>query len=380
VFSDVSKQLHSTDKAIREKGLETLLLIGGWAKQRELVTSALSDPELPIVRKALQALVGDPECGFYEGYLRHLAIHDAPEIRARACAWLAERDNPDNAEVFLSLIPKETGETRKLLVDGLGRMLAKDPDAMAKRVVERLGDSSLAVREMAADLYTQLPSKDAAFAIFMDYAISTVDWVRAAMYEQIQKHADAFVDPLLAYLTNDAMTLQRPYAFALALTLQDDRLLPLLLQTYERSEDWLARYQVVDALARIESKEADAVLLKALAQHETVLPAIQGLARRKNPAYAQNFLQLLPKSQPDVQLALLEALEVLPIPKLLPILDKFFRHPGLEPEVRSRTAQAIGVLCENTKQAIPDDLQAVIHEARGKRLESLSDVTLTMRD
>lgn len=375
-FSELGKLVNSPDLELRRTAQTLLVRLDGWARQRDLVVTLLEDPDPVIACKMVESLIDDASSQ-YRGYLRHMAIHDSVEVREAVLRWLIKQGDAENADIFFSRLPHETGHIREALLDALGDLAKDSPEEMTDRVVLFLGDPADDVRTMAMELYVRLPNQKEAFIKLMTYASSTADWIRESMFEEARKFADTFVDPLLAFIEDPRFEPYHHHAYKFAYVLGHKRLIPIFKKDWDKG-DWLHRYQVLQIISQGESEEAIPFLVRALDENETCLVAVQGLLKFKNPKIVSNLVGRLPSLHPAAQIEILVELQAYKDPKITEFLGTFVRRPELEDDVRKQAAESLKVLCELLELPYPKDLNEFVKHSKRTGVHTLKDLDLRL--
>ena len=376
-FAEIGRMTNTPDIETRSTAQSIFVRIDNWGRQRDMVVSFLEDPNEEIAFLMTRDLI--QRCPKeYEGYIRHLTIHESDRIRGLALNWLIEQRNPDNAEVFFSRIPLETGKLRKALLDALGELAKNSPAEMTDRVVQSLADGSADVRNMAIELYTRLPNRMQALHSFLAYAASTTDWIRDTMYKEAAKHADAFVDPLLELFKDDGINAEeRHHAFGLAYALKHPRLARVFIQNYEGS-DWFTQYQVLQMLAEMNSPDALPVLMKALETKQTRLMAIQALGGNEDPGITKSLKEMLPDSDHETQKSIIDYIGAQKEPRNIPYLTRFLERNCDDVVVAEHTAETIAKMCDTFEVPMPGRVSALVRRANRSAIEKLPDLGLRL--
>lgn len=368
----------ANSKLVDERRLaqQVLVRLEGWTELRSLVAAFLDDPEAELVLDTLRHLL-ESRTGQYLGALRHLAIHDDERVRRVVLEWMIGQRDPSFAETFFARLPREDGALAEVIRGALIGLTEAHPEAMLEWCVQGLADAAEPVRRLSLDLFVRLLGREGTLRRLMSYTASVTDWVRDTIYAGARSHAASFVEPLRDYLAREHNDKLRFQALHFAHALQEPRLLPALLDAWERG-DWVSRYQILLVLSEAPSPQARVVLREALQAKETRLLAVRALRRYQDDDVLGELLAVLAAADPTTQLEILEALRERGEARTVPHLARLVSERECDPLVGVSAIEVVEAICARVGVPVPRRVAASGKEERERRLEGLPDLGLRL--
>jgi HEAT repeat protein len=375
-LAELGKLANSRLVEERRLAQQVLVRLEGWTELRSLVTAFLDDPEAEVVLDTLRHLL-EARTGQYLGALRHLAIHPDERVRRVVLEWMIGQRDPSFAETFFARLPREDGALAEVIRGALIGLTDAHPDAMLEWCVQGLADAAEPVRRLSLELFVRLLGREGALRRLMSYTASVTDWVRDTIYAGARGHAAAFVEPVRAYLESEHNDKLRFQALHFAHALQEPRLLPTLLDAWERG-DWVSRYQILLVLSESPSPQARVVLREALQAKETRLLAVRALRRYQDDAVLGELVAVLGEADPTTQMEILGALQERGEARTVQYLARLVGERGCDPLVRAKGIEVIEAMCGRLGVPVPRKVVASGKEERERRLEGLPDLGLRL--
>ena len=372
----LSKLVNDPMVQYRQLALFLLVRQKDWFLQRELVTTLLEDPSPEITAATIKAVL-EAAPDRYTGFLRHLASDSRPEIRDMVLRWLISQRDPANTDVFVARIPHETPSLRQELGNAIIELMHDNPVETAEFIVAAIGDASDQVRRIAVDLFGQLPDRSQAVQQFLRRAIGTTEWVRELMFVEAARSPDEFVNGLAQVMKQTRDIDLRLTALNFAAILNDVRLLPMLLYELDCS-DWVRRYNAINILVRLKSREAIGPLIREAEDKHTATVAIDALAKLRDPSLLKHYLRLLPGATAFQQIQLLKAVKLTGDPRAIEEIVDQIERGHIAEEARDAAADLIHTLAQENELPIPPEVNFDLSDEETEAFARLPDLGLML--
>lgn len=324
------------DEYVRSVALDLLPRIEDHGQALPIAFMLLHD-EVPGNR--LRALTYLGSTGSPQGLASCLPlVHDPEEdIRLKVVQIFTSSKDERAIPILLRTVRAEIGKVQETAIQALVYQIKDNPEKYTDEIIQLLSDSSPIVRKVPAQFLAQSDPKRAMRKFLLIFRDS-FGWIRERALRSLKEASGQFVEGIVS-LMEDPDPEIRALAEGIGVTLEDPRAVPALIRMLQ-SNDWWFRYCAAETLARIKDPRSFQPLVEMLNSEENRLFAIEALGLLKDPKALPPLVKLIPTSNADEQMEIVEAFRRIGHPGALPYL-KVLMEKGSE-YVKARAATALG--------------------------------------
>jgi len=299
-----------------------------------------------ITEKLKRRLLGrladsnDPRLGpLFEEYLED----EDEELRVAAVKALAVRRDPKYVGRFAARLDVETFAVQQEIVNAFVGYAETGMD-ITTQVLPLMSGGSVAVRQAAMNILTQMPDQKRVVREFLSYSKTLAGWVRRRAIDSMLEFSNLLQEPLLELL-RDSDPSVRSAAIRVAASIKADERVEKALIALVRDEDWWVRVNAIETLGELKSKNALSVLVKLLDDPDTRWSAIEALVRVGDVRVAPYLLRYLKDEQTEIRVEVIKALGTLKAKDALSAL-KDMCESDAHAEVRTEAYRAVMEIAE----------------------------------